>query len=144
MLVTKPALLEHRGGAYYSKVAVALVHALAADTGEVQIVNAPNRGAIPDLPADVVVEVPCVVDGRGAHPLVTDPLPATIRGLVQAVKAYEELAAKAGAEGDERSALQALAIHPLVPSFTVAQQLWADIREANAAELPQFAKTTGS
>jgi 6-phospho-beta-glucosidase len=137
-LVTKPQLLEQRGGAYYSKIAVALVHALAADTGEVQIVNTLNRGAIPDLPSDAVVEVPSVIDGRGAHPLVTDPLPKCIRGLVQAVKAYEELTARAGAEGDEQAAVQALNAHPLVPSFTVAQQIWTDIREANAGELPQF------
>jgi len=138
-LVTKPKLLEQRGGAYYSKVAVALIHALSADTGEVQIVNTLNRGALPDLPAHVVVEVPCVIDGRGAHPLATDPLPDCIRGLVQAVKAYEELTVKAGAEGDERAALQALNAHPLVPSFAIAQRLWADIKEANARELPQFA-----
>jgi len=138
-LVTKPKLLERRGGAYYSKVAVALIHALAADTGEVQIVNTLNRGAIPDLPREVVVEVPCVIDGQGAHPLTTDPLPECIRGLVQAVKAYEELTVKAGAEGDERAALQALNAHPLVPSFAVAQQLWTDIKEANAEYLPQFA-----
>jgi len=137
-LVTKPQLLEQRGGAYYSKIAVALVHALAADTGEVQIVNTLNRGAVPNLAQDVVVEVPSVIDGRGAHPLATDPLPECIRGLVQAVKAYEELAARAGAEGDERAALQALNAHPLVPSFAVAQQLWADIRKANAGALPQF------
>lgn len=139
VLVTKPQQLEQRGGAYYSKVAVALIHALATDTGEVQIVNTLNRGAIPDLPAEVVVEVPCVIDGRGAHPLATDPLPACIRGLVQAVKAYEELAVKAGAEGDGRAALQALNAHPLVPSFAIARQLWADILEANAEYLPQFA-----
>lgn len=138
-LATKPQQLEQRGGAHYSKAAVALIHALAADTGDVQIVNTRNRGAIPDLPADVVVEVPCVIDGRGAHPLVTDPLPECIRGLVQVVKAYEELTVKAGVEGDERAALQALTVHPLVPSFAVATQLWAEIREANAKELPQFA-----
>lgn len=137
-LVSKPKLLERRGGAYYSKVTVALIHALASDTGEVQIVNTVNRGAIPDLPAHVVVEMPCVIDSRGAHPLATDPLPECIRGLVQVVKAYEELTVKAGAEGDVQAALQALITHPLVPSFAVAQQLWREIREANAQELPQF------
>jgi len=138
-LVTKPRQLEQRGGAHYSQAAVALIHALAADTGDVQIVNTANRGAIPDLPAAGVVEVPCVINGRGAHPLLTDPLPACIRGLVQAVKAYEELTVKAGAEGDEQAALQALTVHPLVPSFAVAKQLWQEIKEANAKELPQFA-----
>jgi 6-phospho-beta-glucosidase len=138
-LVTKPKLLEQRGGAHYSKVAVALVRAQARDSGEVQIVNTLNRGAIRELPPDVVVEIPSVIDGRGAHPVVADSLPEHIRGLVQAVKAYEELTVRAGAEGDERAAVQALTVHPLVPSFGVARQLWRDIKQANAADMPQFA-----
>jgi len=87
-----------------------------------------------------VVEVACVIDGQeGAHPLATDPLPEHIRGLVQAVKACEELAVKAGAEGDERAALQALNAHPLVPSFATARELCRDIKQANVDQLPQFA-----
>jgi 6-phospho-beta-glucosidase len=138
-LATKPKELEQRGGAHYSTAAVSLIRALETDAGDVQIVNTPNRGAIPDLPDDGVVEVPCVVDRHGARPIPCAPLPAAIRGLVHSVKAYEELTVRAGAEGDERAALLALAVHPLVPSFDVAKRLWAEIRKANAAELPQFA-----
>jgi 6-phospho-beta-glucosidase len=65
-------------------------------------------------------------------------MPPAIRGLTQAVKAYEELAVLAGAEGDEQAALQALVAHPLVPSFDAAQGLWAAIKEANRDYLPQF------
>jgi len=134
----KPKLLEKRGGAYYSKVAVSLISAIVNNKEEVHIVNTRNRGAIPDLGHDAVVEVPSVIGAAGARPLVTDRLPAEIRGLVQAVKAYEELAAVAGAEGDRRRALQALMAHPLVPSFRAAQGLLEALLEAHRIFLPQF------
>ena len=65
-------------------------------------------------------------------------MPPAIRGLTQTVKSYEELTVLAGVEGDEQAALQALLAHPLVPSFAVAQGLWAAIKEANRAYLSQF------
>ena len=140
-LMTKPKELEQRGGAHYSSAALSLILALETDAGDVQIVNTTNRGAIPDLPDDAVVEVPCIIDRLGTHPVPCAPLPASIRGLVQTVKAYEELTIKAGVEGDECAAILALIVHPLVPSFDVAKRLWEEIKEANAAELPQFNRT---
>ena len=137
-LVTKPPQLEQRGGAHYADAAIDLIRALESDGGDVQIVNTTNQGAIPDLPDDVVVEVPCTVDRSGVRPMPTRSLPPEIRGLVHAVKAYEQLTIRAGVEGDERAALLALAAHPLVPSFDVAKRLWTDIRTENAPWLPQF------
>jgi 6-phospho-beta-glucosidase len=137
-LTTKPEELEQRGGAHYSGAAVGLIRALESDVGETQIVDTPNRGAISGLPDDAVIEIPCVIDRRGVQPIPGAPLPASIRGLVQSVKAYEELAIVAGAEGDERSAILALTVHPLIPSFDVAKRLWEEIKQANAAQLPQF------
>ena len=137
-LVKKPELLGKRGGAYYSTAAVALISAIYNDKREVHVVNVRNEGAIPDLPRDVVVEVPAVVDGEGPHPLPLEPLPPHIRGLVQAVKAYELLAVETAVTGDERIALRALLAHPLVPSFSVAQGLWEAIKEANRTYLLHF------
>ncbi|MGH2628306.1 MAG: 6-phospho-beta-glucosidase, partial [Anaerolineales bacterium] len=134
----KPKLLEKRGGAYYSKAAVSLISAIANDKDEVHIVNTRNRGSIPDLPPDVVVEVPSRIGRAGAQPIATGPLPPEIRGLVQAVKAYEELTVAAGVEGDRRRALQALLAHPLVPSFEAAQGLLRELLAAHKAFLPQF------
>ena len=137
-LQEKPALLEKRGGAFYSTAAVSLIDAIANDRGTVHIVNVPNRGAVPDLPGDAVVEIACQVGKDGAAPLPARPLPDSIRGLVQAVKAYELLAAKAGAQGDRQAALQALLAHPLVPSFDAARGLLDALLEAHRAYLPQF------
>ncbi|GAB4518673.1 MAG: 6-phospho-beta-glucosidase [Anaerolineae bacterium] len=137
-LKEKPKLLEKRGGAYYSTAAVSLIAAIENDRHEVHVVNTLNRGAVPNLPHDVVVEVPCIVDAQGARPIVTEPMAPEILGLTQQVKAYEVLTAKAGAEGDRRAALQALLAHPLVPSFAVARQLLDALLEANRPYLPQF------
>jgi 6-phospho-beta-glucosidase len=134
----KPRLLEKRGGAHYATVAVAVISAIHHDKGEVHIVNTRNNGALPDLPSDCVVELPSVIDGNDARAIPVAPMPPAIRGLAQAVKAYEELTVLAAVEGDEQTALQALVAHPLVPSFAVAQGLWAAIKEANRAYLPQF------
>ena len=137
-LAEKPKLLEQRGGAYYSKVAVDLISAIANDKGEVHIVNTVNQGAVENLPGEVVVEVPSKIDGTGAHPLRTGALPVKVRGLVQAVKSYEELAAVAGAEGDRQQALLALLAHPLIRSYQVARGLLDAILEAHQVYLPQF------
>ena len=72
-LDTKPKLLEERGGAFYSDAAAALVASLHAGTGDVQVVNVRNDGAIPNLPDDAVVEVSARVDRDGAHPIAGRP-----------------------------------------------------------------------
>jgi 6-phospho-beta-glucosidase len=134
----KPKVLEQRGGAWYSDVAVALISAIANDKNEVHIVNVPNRGALKGLPDEAVVEVPALVNRSGAHPLVIGEMPLSVRGLVQAVKVYEELTVEAAVTGSRQAALLALVAHPLVPTADVAEKLLERILEANRAYLPQF------
>ena len=59
---------KQRGGAFYSEAAAALVASLHAGTGDVQVVNVRNAGAIPNLPDDDIVEIPARIDRDGAHP----------------------------------------------------------------------------
>jgi len=140
-LCCKPALLERRGGAHYSTLAVSLVSSIANDVGEIHVVDCLNSGALPDLPDDVAVEIPAVIDRRGAHSITAGHMPFAIRGLVQHVKAYEELTIEAAVSGDEHTALLALTANPLVPSFDAARSLWRDILGDNAEYLPQFTPT---
>jgi 6-phospho-beta-glucosidase len=137
---TKPPLLERRGGAFYSEAAAQLIASLHAGTGDVQVVNVRNGGAIPDLPDNAVVEIPARVDRDGAHPLPLAPLAPEMRGLVQAVKAYEELAVEAAVRGDRVAAARALLAHPLVARWAVVEPLLDALLEANRAYLPRFAR----
>ena len=137
-LAEKPALLANRGGAYYSEAAAQLIASLHDGAGDVQVVDVRNDGALPDLPADAVVEIPARIDRDGAHPLPLAPLEPEMRGLVEAVKAYEQLAIEAALTGDREIALRALLANPLVADYDVAAPLLEALLEANRAHLPRF------
>lgn len=140
-LSIKPPQLEKRGGAYYSEVAVNLMTSIYNDKRDIQTVNVRNNGIISCLPDDVCVEVNAVIGAGGAQPIqLTKPFGPQIRGLLQVVKAYEELAVEAGVHGNYDAALQALTIHPLVGSAHKAKLVLDDLLEANKEYLPQFFK----
>ncbi|GLF97054.1 6-phospho-beta-glucosidase [Streptomyces yaizuensis] len=107
----------------YERVALALMRAIAHDRRATLVLNVPGRGALPGLDADAVVEVPCVVDANGAHPVAVSPLPDHAMGLVCAVKAVEREVLAAAAGGSRARAVSAFALHPLVDSVTVARRL---------------------
>jgi 6-phospho-beta-glucosidase len=137
-LVTKPAGLAFRGGAFYSLAAVRLMASLHADTGDVQVVDMRNDGAIPGLPDDAVIETRAVVDATGAHPLPQRPLPPEMLGLVQHAKAYEKLAVKAAGSGSRDDVVRALLANPLVGQYPLAADLADAILAANRHHLPRF------
>ncbi len=137
-LDTKPKLLEERGGAFYSEAAAALVASLHAGTGDVQVVNVRNDGAIPNLPDEDVVEVSARIDREGAHPALTAPLAPEMLGLVAHAKAYERLTIQAAKTGDRSVALKALVTNPLVGDYRVAAPLLDALLEANRRHLPRF------
>jgi 6-phospho-beta-glucosidase len=128
-----------RGGKWHADMMIGMLSAIAQDSRSIYIVNVPNRGSMPELPYDKIVEVPAVVDASGAHPLAVGNMPASVRGLVQAVAAYEELTVKAALEGSQADALGALTCHPLVPSREVAKRLLDSYLRTHAEYLPQFA-----
>ena len=113
-LAEKPALLEQRGGAFYSEAAVGLVRSLSTDDDAVHVVDTRNRGTLKGLADDDVVEVPARVGAAGPEPLPQRPLAPELLGLVQHVAAYERLAAEAAVTRAPVTARKALLAHPLV------------------------------
>jgi 6-phospho-beta-glucosidase len=122
-LAEKPALLDQRGGAYYSEAAIQLVSSLFADTRDVQVVDVRNGGTLAGLADDDVVEVPALIGSGGAEPVPQSPLAPELLGLVQHVAAYERLAASAAARGDHDAARLALLAHPLVREHRLMDSL---------------------
>jgi 6-phospho-beta-glucosidase len=107
----------------YEKVALALMRAIARDERATLILNVRNRGTLSVLDSEAVIEVPCLVDANGAHPVAVDPLPGHATGLVCAVKAVEREVLAAAGSGDRAAAVRAFALHPLVDSVNVARRL---------------------
>jgi 6-phospho-beta-glucosidase len=122
-LVEKPALLERRGGAFYSEAALGLVASLAGDDGAVHEVDVRNAGTLAGLAWDDVVEVPARVGREGAEPLPQPPLAPELLGLVQHVSAYERLAVAAALSRDPVHVKKALLTHPLIGRYATAERL---------------------
>ena len=137
-LCEKPAALSARGGALYSDTACSIISAIYNNKREIHVVNVPNQGTTPDLPDDAVIETNAMIDSLGAHPLAYGRLPTSVRGLIQSVKAFEELTVEAAITGNRQTALLALSAHPLVPSVDIAEKILADYLTANRDYLPQY------
>jgi 6-phospho-beta-glucosidase len=122
-LVEKPALLEQRGGAFYSEAALGLVASLVSGDGAVHEVDVRNHGTLTGLADDDVVEVPARVTHGGAEPLEQPPLAPELLGLTQHVAAYERLALRAALSRDSLDVKKALLAHPLIGQYAIAEQL---------------------
>ncbi|WP_328751810.1 6-phospho-beta-glucosidase [Streptomyces sp. NBC_00285] len=107
----------------YEKVALALMRAIARDERTTLILNVRNRSTLAVLDNDAVIEVPCLVDANGAHPVTVAPLPDHATGLVCSVKAVEREVLAAAESASRTTAVKAFALHPLVDSVNVARRL---------------------
>lgn len=121
-----PAPWAHLTG--YDKIALNTIHAMVHDTNAIIPLNVANRGNIPDLAADDVIEVPCVVNANGPWPLHVGALPGQVRDLVTRVKTFERATIDAVHSGTRAAMVDALALNPLVPTRATAEHLVGVLR----------------
>lgn len=107
----------------YHRIALDVMTALVSEQPRRIVLNVQNRGAIPDLADDDVVEVPCQVDWHGPQALAVGPIPEQVRGLLLAVKVYERLTIRAAVEGAKELAQLALLTYPLIGEWRPAGRL---------------------
>ena len=140
-IVTKPALLDKRGGHKYSLAAVSLVDSIANDKRDVHVVNIKNNGTLPFMADDDVVEIAAVIGSDGATPVpITEHINDHIIGLMRVVKTYEKYAVEAAITGSDEAALKGLLVHPLVGDWEKAQKCFEEMKEAHKEYLPQYFK----
>ena len=135
-LDVKPELLTHRGGAFYSEAAVALLASLVTDAGDRQVVNVRNNGTLPFLSDQAVIEVSATIGSDGASPIPVASVNPLMSGLIAHVSAYEELAIDAALRGGRDRVAAALLAHPLVGQYELAQGLTDRLLAENAQFLP--------
>ena len=118
----------------YHRVAAEVIESLQSAGGRTIVVNTTNGGAVEGLDGDAVVEVPCRVSREGVEAARTGPLPAPVRGLVESVKAYEQLTIRAAVERSGRLAELAMMTYPIIGQWDLA----CSLRRALAASDPEF------
>jgi 6-phospho-beta-glucosidase len=126
-----------RGGIHELELAIDAMDAIYNDRGDILPVNCPNRGALPDFPDDLVVEMRGLLDRNGVTRLADGPLPRHVLGLVGMLGEYQALAAEAAWRGTRRDAIRALAANPLVMSYDRAETVYNDMCRAHRDYLPE-------
>lgn len=140
-IVTKPALLDKRGGHKYSLAACSLIDSIANDKNDVHVVNILNGGTLPFMNDDDVVEIAARIGADGAKPVeIRKSWSRHMEGLMKVVKEYEKYTVEAAMTGDDKAAMNALMIHPLVGDYKRAYKCYYEMKHAHMAFLPQFFK----
>lgn len=130
-----PELTRERNAVWYEETIIPLIQALERPKPETLILCVRNDGAIRDLPNDCSVEVPAKVSNKGVKPRQVGACPHFLKGLFQTVKQSDRLIVEAVRHKSYEHALQALAIHPLVPSLDAATRFLNRIIKDEKLEL---------
>ncbi|MFB3041888.1 MAG: hypothetical protein ACE1ZS_08880 [Candidatus Poribacteria bacterium] len=115
-----------------------ILRSLDGDRREVFSVNLPNRGAVPQLPNDAVLELPAAVTGRGFAPLHISDFPPPLSALLARRIASQELTVDAALTGNRRLFVEALLTDGAVTDGHKAGKLADDLLNAHRQHLPQF------
>ncbi len=115
----------------------------AMETGRSAMINGnvKNSGLITNLPEDSCVEVPCLIDKLGIHPMHVGELPPQCASLSRANVAVQEMATKAVLRRSRESAFHAIALDPLtaaVLSLGEIRQMFDEIWDAHGDELATY------
>jgi 6-phospho-beta-glucosidase len=129
---------RHHTDTTHGDIAVNLMVCICTNRAKEFHVNTPNIGAITNLPADAIVEVPTLVDASGVKPLCLGEMPRSVLGLTQALLNWQELTVDAALCGERDLVVRALMAHPWLQSRKVAEELCDEMLAVHAAFLPQF------
>lgn len=133
-----PDELKQRGGYGYSRAVANLVKGVVTGDCKVHYAVIKNGSVLPELPFDSFVEVPVITQKNEIKAIQVDPLPETIRALLITMNQYERMLVTAARERSLKGLLNALLVHPLIGSYTLAEPLLQDVIKVNRNFLPQF------
>lgn len=115
-------------GEYIVDMALAILN----NTHDRFMLIVPNKGAIPNLRPDAVVEVPCYVNAKGVEPVsLREDIPDFHKGLMEAQVAAEKLLVDAFFENSYQKALQAFSLNQSVPNAEVAKKVLDEFIQLN-------------
>ncbi|MGN0522964.1 MAG: 6-phospho-beta-glucosidase [Eubacterium sp.] len=115
----------------YAGVALKFIEIMQSGKSDSMILCTANRGAIPTLRDDDIVEITCDITKDGDIPHKFDVVDEQNLEIIRRVKMYERLSSKAIREKSITSAVEALTMHPLVNSYSLAKKLINDYLELN-------------
>jgi alpha-galactosidase len=119
-----------------------LVEILASIDGDRRAMysaNVPNQGAIPNLPAEAVVEVTAAATARGIQPLQVPGFPASLAAPLRRKIAAQAITVEAALTGSRKLFAEAMLLDGCISDPAAADKLADELIAEHAADLPQFA-----
>jgi alpha-galactosidase len=115
-----------------------ILRAIEGDQRRIFAANLPNRGAVPNLPNEAILEMPTVATAKGLRPLQIHDFPDTLAAIVTRKLAATRLTVEAALSGDRRLFVEALLADGAVTDHETARQMADDLLTAHREHLPQF------
>ncbi|WP_324717225.1 alpha-glucosidase/alpha-galactosidase [Carboxydochorda subterranea] len=123
-----------------------IIHSMETGTPRTVYANVPNRGLIPNLPDDCVVEVPCLVDRTGVQPTRVGALPVHLAALIQTNVNVQAVAVEAALTGKRDHVVHAAMLDPHTAAELTLDEITAmvdELLDAHRDWLPQFRQPGG-
>jgi len=136
-----PSYFDQFGGEH--EQVIAIIDDVRRDARRVYSANLPNRGQVPNLPAEAILESPAMADGAGLRPIALPPLPPGVAGTLATRLQWVETVVEAALEGSRDKFIQALVLDGAVDSLETATALADELLAAQADYLPQFSGKAG-
>ena len=117
-----------------------LIHSMVTGQRRVEYGNVRNEGLIDALPEGCCVEVPCVVDGEGVHPMTVGALPPQCAALNRTFVNVAELTMRAALEQSREHVYQAVMLDPNAGATLTIDAMTAmvdELIEAHGDLLPE-------
>lgn len=117
-------------GMGYAGVMLDCIEGLQSDEGKYLVLSVENQECMEGLEAEDVIEVTCKVSKEGIKPIPIGAVPKHCNVLIQNIKHYEKLTVEAILNKSKETAIQALTLHPLISSYSLAKELVEKYDEA--------------
>lgn len=120
-----------RDSSGYAGVALKFIEIEQSGKSDSMILCVPNSGAIEGLRGDDIVEITCDIGKNGVVPHTMGKVDEQNLEMIRRVKIYERLASEAIRLRSRQRAVEALTLHPLVNSYSIAKKLTDSYIELN-------------
>ncbi|MGI9552147.1 MAG: hypothetical protein ACR2MT_13175 [Aurantibacter sp.] len=136
---TEEIQLENEDGSFKSsgEIATQIMESVVSNEKQwLEAVNVPNKGAIPNLPDDLVVELPAYCDASGIQPCAMEAIPEGIAATIRLHASIHQLLVEAYDEQSKDKLLQAILIEPTVNSYRNAIDMCNEMLTLQKEVLP--------
>jgi len=115
-----------------------ILRSIQTDRRGVFSANLPNRGAVPNLPDDAILEIPCVATASGLRPIQLHDFPDTLAAIINCKLSAARLTTEAALTGDRNLFVEVLLADGAVSERDAAASLADELLNAHRQDLPNF------